>query len=138
MDRDDLKWENKAVRKENWPPLTSSLYGFSQQVVQVHWFAESVLTRQMIKESPPQRAACKDVVHAHAFQTQAQPCKRPHLVAVFFEKLSGRLQGRKSSLVRKFTLQTKKREGFKCKGFILTVRSHNRLRSVDLSMAKAK
>lgn len=70
----------------------------------MHRFAKSVLTTQMIKESLPQSAACKGV----AFQTQALPCKRPHLIAVFFEKLSGRLQGRKSSLVRKFMLQTKK------------------------------
>lgn len=37
--------------------------------------------------------------------------------------------------MRKFTLQ-KKRELFKYKDFILAVRSHNRVRSLDLSMAE--
>lgn len=60
--------------------------------------------------------------------------ERSYLVAVLFEKVSGSFQRRKSSLVRKFTLQ-KKRELFKYKDFILAVRSHNSVRSLDLSVA---
>lgn len=34
-----------SENKGDVTPLTSSLYGFSQQVVQVHWFAKSMLTK---------------------------------------------------------------------------------------------
>lgn len=73
MDRDDLKSENEVEeksRKQNWTPLTSSLYGFSQQVVQVHWFAKSMLTTNFKKNSHDNKVQ-NAKIYIHAFQTQA-------------------------------------------------------------------
>lgn len=91
--------------------------------------------QQIITQSQHENAECKEEFHVWTFQTQGWPWERSYLVAVFFEKVSGSFQRRKSSLVRKFTLQ-KKRELFKYKDFILAVRSHNRVRSLDLSVAE--
>lgn len=64
--------------------------------------------QQINTQSQHEKAECKEEFHVWTFQTQGWPWERSYLVAVFFEKVSGSFQRRKSSLVRKFTLQKKK------------------------------
>lgn len=139
VDRDYLKPENKVeIKKEgnkmvlHWPPpcmaSVSSLYRCSG-LQNPCWQHKSLYSHNTKVHN-----AKRYFMYGHS-KLKNDLCNRPYLVAVFFEKVSGSFQRRKSSLMRKFTLQ-KKRELFKYKDFILAVRSHNRVRSLDLSMAE--
>lgn len=115
----ELGWTCQIIRDLS---PTSSLYGLGQQVVEMHWLAESILMTQnkgaVIWQDKVWMACWNEIIWQQDFTDAGEPSPvlkavsvggHSHLVTVLLEQVLSGLRRRKSRLVRKWNMLGKNR-----------------------------